>query len=129
MFGRFVITSLCLNTWSVVNLMKFITLASLIFRFKKSPDQFKMTCLIKYVFKYNYFLTRWRKLKESFTAQKMKFSIKYFFSKCEQIRRKLRIWSHLLKNPQWKTLIFVQYLLLCLYIGLMSWVSKLSKLL
>ena len=28
------------------------------------------------------------------TAQKMKFSIKYFFSKCEQIRRKLRIWSN-----------------------------------
>ena len=28
------------------------------------------------------------------TAQKMKFSIKDFFSKCDQIRRKLRIWSH-----------------------------------
>ena len=26
----------------------------------------------------------------------MKFSIKDFFSKCDQIRRKLRIWSHLL---------------------------------
>ena len=31
------------------------------------------------------------------TAQEMKFSIKDFFSKCDQIRRKLRIWSHLLK--------------------------------
>ena len=30
------------------------------------------------------------------TAQKMKFSIKDFFSKCYQIRRFLRIWSHLL---------------------------------
>ena len=29
-----------------------------------------------------------------YTAQKMKFSIKDFFSKCDQIRRKLRIWSH-----------------------------------
>ena len=28
----------------------------------------------------------------------MKFSIKVFFSKCDQIRRKLRIWSHLLKK-------------------------------
>ena len=28
----------------------------------------------------------------------MKFSIKDFFSYCDQIRRKLRIWSHLLKN-------------------------------
>ena len=32
------------------------------------------------------------------TAQKMKFSIKDFFCKCDQIRRKLRIWSHLLKK-------------------------------
>ena len=32
------------------------------------------------------------------TAQNMKFSIKDFFSKCGQIRRKLRIWSHLLKK-------------------------------
>ena len=42
------------------------------------------------------------KIKKSFlsaiTAQKMKFSIKDFFSKCDQIRRKLRIWSHLLKK-------------------------------
>ena len=29
------------------------------------------------------------------TIQKMSFSIKDFSSKCEQIRRKLRIWSHL----------------------------------
>ena len=33
-----------------------------------------------------------------FTAQKMKFSIKDFFSKCDQIRRKLPIWLHLLKK-------------------------------
>ena len=32
------------------------------------------------------------------TAQKMKFSIQDFFSKCDQIRRKLWIWSHLLKK-------------------------------
>ena len=33
------------------------------------------------------------------TAQKMKLSIKDFFSKCDQILRELRIWSHLLKKP------------------------------
>ena len=33
-----------------------------------------------------------------FTAQKMKFSVKHLFSKDDQIRRKLRIWSHLLKK-------------------------------
>ena len=34
----------------------------------------------------------------TFTAQKMKFSIKDFCNNCDQIRRKLRIWSHLLKK-------------------------------
>ena len=32
------------------------------------------------------------------TAQKMKFSIKDFSSKFDQIRRKLQIWSHLLEK-------------------------------
>ena len=41
-----------------------------------------------------------------FTAQKMKFSIKDFFSKCDQIRRKLRIWSHLLKKSIMENFIF-----------------------
>ena len=47
------------------------------------------------------------------TAQKMKFSIKDFFSKCDQIRRniskitrKLRIWSHLLKKSLLENFIF-----------------------
>ena len=37
-------------------------------------------------------------LQVSVTAQKMKFSIKDFFSKCDQIRSFLQIWSHLMKN-------------------------------
>ena len=36
----------------------------------------------------------------------MKFSIKDFFSKCDQIRRKLRIWSHLLKKSFMGNFIF-----------------------
>ena len=32
------------------------------------------------------------------TAQKMKFSIKDFMSKCDQIRSLLRIWPHLLEK-------------------------------
>ena len=43
---------------------------------------------------------------ETHTAQKMKFSIKDFFSKCEQIRRKLRICSHLLKKSLIENVIF-----------------------
>ena len=35
---------------------------------------------------------------EHITAQKMKVSIKDFFGKCDQIRRRLRSWSHLLKH-------------------------------
>ena len=40
------------------------------------------------------------------TAQKMKFCIKVFFSKCDQIRNLLRIWSHILKKSLMKNIIF-----------------------
>ena len=38
------------------------------------------------------------------TAQKMKFSFKVFFSKCDQIRSFLRIWSHFTKETLYKKL-------------------------
>ena len=38
---------------------------------------------------------------------KMKFSIKGFFSKCDQIRSFLWIWSHLLKKPLTENFIFL----------------------
>ena len=41
-----------------------------------------------------------------YTAQKMKFSIKDFCSKCDQIRSFLRIWSHLLKKSLMENFIF-----------------------
>ena len=40
-------------------------------------------------------------------AQKMKFSIKDFFSKCEQIRSFLQIWSHLLKKSLMENFAFL----------------------
>ena len=40
------------------------------------------------------------------TAQIRKFSIKDFFSKCDQIRRNMRIWSHLLKKSVMENFIF-----------------------
>ena len=43
---------------------------------------------------------------EAITAQKIKFSIKDFFSKCDQIRRKVEIWSHLLKKSLMENFIF-----------------------
>ena len=42
----------------------------------------------------------------SFTAQKIKFSIKDFFSKCDQTRSFLRIWLHLLKRSLMENFIF-----------------------
>ena len=36
----------------------------------------------------------------------MKFLIKDFFSKCHQIRRKLRVWSYLLKKSLMENFIF-----------------------
>ena len=41
-----------------------------------------------------------------FTAQNMKFSIKDFSSKCDQIRRKLRICSHLPDKSLMENFIF-----------------------
>ena len=45
---------------------------------------------------------------ESFSTlhKKMKFSIMDFFSKCDQIRSFLRIWSHLLKKSLMEKFIF-----------------------
>ena len=40
------------------------------------------------------------------TAQKMRFSIKDFFSKCDQIHSFLRIWSHSLKKSLMENFIF-----------------------
>ena len=52
------------------------------------------------------------------TAQKKKFSIEDFFSKLDQIRRKLRIWPHLLKKFLMENLIF------CAMLGSIRLVSK-----
>ena len=49
--------------------------------------------------------------------KKMKFSIKDFLSKCDQIRRKVRIRSHLLKKSLMENFFFstVLGLFVCLY--------------
>ena len=51
------------------------------------------------------------------TAPKMNFSIKDFFSKCDQIHRKLRIWSHFVKKSLMENFIFcaVWRSVICLY--------------
>ena len=42
----------------------------------------------------------------NFTAQKIKFYIQDFFSKCDQIPKKRRIWSHLLKKSLIENIVF-----------------------
>ena len=58
----------------------------------------------------------------SFTAQKMKFSIKNFFRKCDQIRMKLWISSHLLKKSLMENFIFST---VCFSFSLDAKISKL----
>ena len=63
----------------------------------------------------NSFLLKLRELtfRKLHTAQKMKFSIKDFFSKCDQIRSKLGIWSHLLKRSLIENFFFCAVSLKC----------------
>ena len=49
-----------------------------------------------------------RKKSRLITAQKMKFSIKDFFSKCDQMRSFVRIWSPLLKKSLMENLILFE---------------------
>ena len=44
-------------------------------------------------------------------APKMKFSVKDFFNKCDKIRRKLPIWSYLLKKFFMENFIFCAVLI------------------
>ena len=48
----------------------------------------------------------------------MKFSVKDFFSKCEQIRSKLRNWSHLLKKSLMENFIFCAVIITNLFMNL-----------
>ena len=70
-------------------------------------------------------ISKWH-LSGLLTAQKIKFSIKNFFSKCDQIRRKLRIWSHLLKRSLMENLIFVQWYFILFLSNHLNNVSEIS---
>ena len=52
------------------------------------------------------FLASFKLVQAFLTEQKLKFSIKDFFSKFDQIRSFLRIWSHLLNKSLMENLIF-----------------------
>ena len=50
-----------------------------------------------------------------YTAHKMKFPIKDFFSKCDQIPSFLQIWSHLLRKSLIENFIFCAVILMYQY--------------
>ena len=54
----------------------------------------------------NHYLNTFQSVTCYVTTQKKKFSTNYFFSQCDQIRKKLRIRSHLLKKSLMKNFIF-----------------------
>ena len=68
--------------------------------FKSLSSWYGCTGILSMEVKYDQFRT------VTVTSQKMKFSIEYFFSKCDPIRRKLRIWPHVLKKSLMENFIF-----------------------
>ena len=64
---------------------------------------FQNSCVIKTG------LSDFHKMIVTVAAQKLKFSSNDFFSKCDEICRKLRIWSHLLKKSLMENFIFLQW--------------------
>ena len=73
------------------------------------PGQKTYIRRLKYFFRTSYSINVLC-VEETFTAQKMKFSIKDFFSKCDQIRRKLLLKKSLMKN-------FIFCVVIIAYIG------------
>ena len=73
-----------------------------------SPCMLKDVVIIKRLEQQGQSYIKQKNLKRSscHTAQKMKFSIKDFFSKCDHIRSILWIWSQLLKKSLMKNFIF-----------------------
>ena len=72
----------------------------------KQPEHVKYISLLVKGKAKQYYLTCHIILAPVITAQKMKFSIKDFSSKCDQIRNFLRIWSDLLVKSLMEDFIF-----------------------
>ena len=75
---------------------------------KKKPLVFGVQKFHEYFVPHKYFVTNFVHFQKlgTYTAQKMKFSITDFFSKCDQILSKLRIQSQLLNKSVMENFIF-----------------------
>ena len=78
------------NTKNLLNLLKKLVFATFFLIIRKIPG-FYWLCFVGGL---------------SNAAQKMKFSIKVLFSKYEQIRSFLQIWSYLLNQPLMENFVF-----------------------
>ena len=73
----------------------------------KTPEQYHWYTLFWYFYCWLWTIKRWLGFciydkTHIYTAQKMKFSITDFFSKCDQMHSFLGIWSHLVKKSVMK---------------------------
>ena len=94
----------CLKTETFATFMLYANLK------KADPRLFFINDLISYQ---NYFMTAVVLEPTTTTARKIRFSMKDFPSKWEQIHRKLWIWSHLLKTSLMENFIFCVVHLFC----------------
>ena len=73
------------------------------------------------------FWTRRNGYRAPSTAQKIKFPIKDFFSKCDRIRSFPRMWSHMLKKSLMKNFIFYAVLSMLCFVNLIFILRNLYK--
>ena len=86
-------------------LIMFTIFNTTLWKSKKHRDKQSLTqCLFYFIFKRcNYYLAIYLQIRN---CTKIKFSVKDFFSKCDQIHNFLRIWSYLLKKSLMENFIF-----------------------
>ena len=74
--------------------------------FIKQQQYILLTCLIQLIITGRVKILEDIQIMEPHCRKKMKFSIKDFFSKCDEIRSFLRIWLHLLKKSLMENFLF-----------------------
>ena len=74
--------------------------------FIKQQQHILLTCLIQLIITGRVKILEDIQIMEPHCRKKMKFSIKDFFSKCDEIRSFLRIWLHLLKKSLMENFLF-----------------------
>ena len=112
--------------WTVKSVLKkcFSVLSKKTHNYENKSHMLSIVVYMKIKFVMVFLYLQSAKSKTSiYTAQKMKFSIKDFFSKYDQIHSFLRIWSHLLKKSLIESFIFCSVLIHSVYPVIFHWWS------